>query len=60
MIAFATVLSEIKILEMPMGGTITAFSMLPILIIAYRYGVKWVFSLASPPVSCKCCWECKI
>ena len=41
MIAFATVLSEIKILEMPMGGTITAFSMLPILIIAYRYGVKW-------------------
>jgi len=41
MIAFATVLSEIKVLEMPMGGTITAFSMLPIIIIAYRYGTKW-------------------
>ena len=36
MIAFATVLSEIKLLEMPMGGTVTAFSMLPIIIIAYR------------------------
>ncbi|MBC8533782.1 energy-coupled thiamine transporter ThiT [Yeguia hominis] len=41
MIAFATVLSEIKLLEMPMGGTVTAFSMLPIIIIAYRYGTKW-------------------
>lgn len=41
MIAFATVLSEIKIAHLPFGGSITAFSMLPLIIIAYRYGTKW-------------------
>lgn len=41
MLALATVLSNIKLLEMPMGGSITALSMLPILLIAYRYGTKW-------------------
>ncbi len=41
MIALATVLSEIKIINMPFGGSVTAFSMLPIIIIAYRYGTKW-------------------
>lgn len=41
MLAFAAVLSVIKIIDMPYGGSVTAFSMLPILIIAYRYGVRW-------------------
>ena len=41
MLAFATVLSLIKIVDMPFGGSVTACSMLPILIIAYRYGTKW-------------------
>lgn len=41
MIALATVLSNIKFFEMPMGGSVTAFSMLPIVLIAFRYGVKW-------------------
>ena len=41
MIALATVLSNIKFFEMPMGGSVTAFSMLPIVLIAYRYGLKW-------------------
>ncbi len=41
MIALATVLSTIKFIDMPMGGSVTAFSMLPIMLIAYRYGVKW-------------------
>ena len=41
MIALATVLSEIKLVDMPMGGSVTAFSMVPIIIIAYRYGTKW-------------------
>ncbi len=41
MIALAAVLSCIKFVEMPMGGSITAFSMVPIIIIAYRYGAKW-------------------
>ena len=41
MIALATVLSEIKLMNLPMGGSVTAFSMVPILIIAYRYGTRW-------------------
>lgn len=41
MLAFAAVLSVVKIIDMPYGGSVTAFSMLPILIIAYRYGVRW-------------------
>ena len=36
MVALATVLSLIKI-EFPYGGSITICSMLPILIIGYRY-----------------------
>ncbi len=41
MIAFATVLSVVKILNLPYGGSVTAASMLPILLIAYRYGTGW-------------------
>ena len=41
MLAFATVLSLVKIVDLPYGGSITACSMLPILIIAYRYGTGW-------------------
>ena len=41
MIALATVLSMIKLLDMPYGGSITALSMLPILVFAYRHGLKW-------------------
>lgn len=41
MVALASVLSEIQIVNMPFGGTVTAFSMLPIIIIAYRYGTRW-------------------
>ena len=43
MLALATVLSMIPFLQLPMGGSITIFSMLPVLIIAYRYGMKWGF-----------------
>lgn len=38
MIAFATVLSLFKLVEMPYGGSITPASMLPILIVSYRHG----------------------
>ena len=38
MIAAATVLSLISVVKMPYGGSVTPFSMLPIIIIAYRYG----------------------
>lgn len=41
MIALATILSLIKLLELPYGGSITLASMLPVLIIAYRYGTVW-------------------
>lgn len=41
LLAVASVLSVIKIVDMPYGGSITAFSMLPLLIIAYRHGMRW-------------------
>lgn len=41
MIALATVLSIIKIVDLPYGGSVTVASMLPIAIIAYRYGLGW-------------------
>lgn len=41
MIALAAVLSFVKILELPYGGSVTAFSIVPIVIISYRHGVKW-------------------
>lgn len=41
MIALATGLSFITIYSLPMGGSITLFSQVPIIIIGYRYGAKW-------------------
>ena len=41
MIALATVLSTITIVKMPLGGSLTPLSMLPICIVSLRYGVKW-------------------
>ena len=38
-IALSTVLSMIKIFSLPQGGSITAVSMLPIILFAYAYGV---------------------
>ena len=39
MLSIATVLSLVKVLDLPYGGSITAFSALPILLVAYRHGV---------------------
>lgn len=41
MIALASILSIIPFYKMPLGGSMTLASMLPIMIIAYKYGVKW-------------------
>lgn len=41
MIALASVLSLVKIWEMPLGGSVTLLSMLPIIIIAVSYGTGW-------------------
>jgi thiamine transporter len=43
MVALATVLSLLKIIEMPYGGSVTVGSMLPMIILAYRYGLGWGF-----------------
>lgn len=41
MLGLATALSVVIFFQMPAGGSVTVFSMLPILIIAYRYGFLW-------------------
>lgn len=40
-IALATVLSNIKILNMPLGGSVTLLSMLPIVMISCMLDLKW-------------------
>ncbi len=41
MLALAVLLSYVTVFQAPMGGSITAFSQVPIVIIGYRYGFKW-------------------
>ncbi|MGI5958061.1 MAG: energy-coupled thiamine transporter ThiT [Massiliimalia sp.] len=41
--AMAVLLSMVKLWPMPWGGSVTLCSMLPIILISYRYGVKWGF-----------------
>lgn len=41
MIALATILSFIVLFKLPFGGSLTPCCMLPIVLIAYRYGTKW-------------------
>lgn len=41
MVALSTVLSFIKILHMPQGGSISLCSMLPLMLYAYYCGTKW-------------------
>lgn len=46
LIALATVLSILKLYEMPYGGSLTLASMMPIMIIAYRSSMLWGMSCA--------------
>ena len=41
MLALATVLSELTPIRMPMGGTVTPGSMVPLVLIGQMYGVGW-------------------
>lgn len=41
LIAVGTILAQIKIFRMPNGGSVTAASMVPFLLISYRHGTKW-------------------
>jgi thiamine transporter len=41
MIALAAVLSQITVFKMPQGGSITAASMVPLLLVGLRHGPRW-------------------
>ena len=45
-VALATVLSLIKVIKMPLGGSVTLLSMLPIVMISVMLGAKWGFGSA--------------
>ncbi len=40
-VALSTILSFVSLYRLPQGGDITAFSMLPIILMSYRNGPKW-------------------
>lgn len=46
MIALATALSFIKIYKLPLGGSVTLLSMLPIIMLSAMLGIKWGVSTA--------------
>ena len=46
MVALATVLSILKLVDMPYGGSVTLAAMLPVAIVAYRHGIKYGMSTA--------------
>ncbi|MBO7178875.1 MAG: energy-coupled thiamine transporter ThiT [Clostridia bacterium] len=41
MLALASILSKLAVFSLPFGGSVTLFSQVPIILISYRYGVKW-------------------
>lgn len=46
LLALAAVLSMIKIFKMPLGGSVTLLSMLPVAMLSIEYGPKWGFASA--------------
>ena len=46
LIALAAGLSNIKVIQMPLGGSVTLCSMVPIVLIAIMYGVGWGYASA--------------
>lgn len=46
MLALSTVLSFVKVFQMPLGGAVTLASMLPLVIVALRYNVLWSLATA--------------
>ena len=41
MVAIATVLSMIRMVDLPYGGSVTIGCMLPVIVISYRHGLRW-------------------
>ena len=54
MVALSAALSMVKIFEMPLGGSVTLLSMLPVCMLAIMYGCKhglfcsFVYALSEP------------
>lgn len=46
MVALSAVLSMIKVYEAPLGGSVTLFSMAPIIVVGLRHGPKWGIATA--------------
>lgn len=47
LIALGTVLSVLKLVDMPYGGSVTPAAMFPVLIFSYRHGTKWGLGAAT-------------
>ena len=45
LLALTLILSYLKLLDLPYGGSITLCSMLPPILIAYRFGLAWGFGV---------------
>lgn len=43
LIALGTILSEIKVITVPFGGGITICAMVPLILLSYRWGLRWGF-----------------
>ncbi len=41
MLALSTLLAEFAIIKFPFGGSVTIFSQVPMVVISYRYSIKW-------------------
>lgn len=41
MLAMSTILAQLAVFKLPFGGSVTLFSQLPMVVISYRYGVRW-------------------
>ncbi|NCC86361.1 MAG: energy-coupled thiamine transporter ThiT [Clostridia bacterium] len=41
LIAIAVVLNELSVIKFPFGGSVTVFSQVPIILLAFRYGTPW-------------------
>ena len=41
MVALAMILDQIKLFQMPQGGAVTLFGMLPIILLGYLLGTRW-------------------
>lgn len=44
LLAMSVALSFVKIYTMPLGGSVTLLSMLPVMLVGLRHGVKWGFA----------------